>query len=58
MAWCARSARREELYARPAHADVAEFMGYRNLIRSACRAATGSISIGGGALQGTADRRR
>ncbi len=24
----------EELYARPAHADVAEFMGYRNLLRS------------------------
>ena len=24
----------EELYVRPAHADVAEFMGYRNLIRS------------------------
>jgi putative spermidine/putrescine transport system ATP-binding protein len=24
----------EELYTRPAHADVAEFMGYRNLIRS------------------------
>jgi putative spermidine/putrescine transport system ATP-binding protein len=24
----------EELYARPAHADVAEFMGYRNIIRS------------------------
>ena len=24
----------EDLYARPAHADVAEFMGYRNLFRS------------------------
>ena len=27
---CARSARQRSLYARPAHADVAEFMGYRN----------------------------
>ena len=30
----------EDLYARPAHADVAEFMGYRNLLpsRADCRA--------------------
>ena len=27
----------EELYARPAHADVAEFMGYRNLVAVARR---------------------
>jgi putative spermidine/putrescine transport system ATP-binding protein len=47
----------EELYARPAHADVAEFMGYRNLIPS--RVANGtsanavSVTIGGAALLGT-----
>jgi putative spermidine/putrescine transport system ATP-binding protein len=41
-----------ELYAQPAYSDVAEFMGYRNLIRSSLSAA-GSISIGGGAIQGT-----
>ena len=42
----------QELYAQPAYSDVAEFMGYRNLIRSRVSAA-GSISIGGGAFQGT-----
>jgi putative spermidine/putrescine transport system ATP-binding protein len=41
----------EELYARPAHADVAEFMGYRNLIRSAF--SNGSVTVGGAPLQGT-----
>jgi putative spermidine/putrescine transport system ATP-binding protein len=42
----------QELYAAPAYFDVAEFMGYRNLIRSQVSAA-GSILIGGGAFQGT-----
>ena len=32
---CARSARREELYARPATLDVAEFMGFRNRLDGA-----------------------
>src|SRR5690349_21522245 len=41
----------EELFARPAHADVAEFMGYRNLIRS--RASAGSINVAGVNLAGT-----
>jgi putative spermidine/putrescine transport system ATP-binding protein len=45
----------ENLYIRPAHADVAEFMGYRNQIRS--RAAKSgnlvNISVGGVSLQGT-----
>jgi putative spermidine/putrescine transport system ATP-binding protein len=45
----------EELYARPAHADVAEFMGYRNLIR--CQASNAgnlvNLRIGGAAVQGT-----
>jgi putative spermidine/putrescine transport system ATP-binding protein len=40
-----------ELYARPAHADVAEFMGYRNLIRS--RASAGNVSVAGVSMQGT-----
>jgi putative spermidine/putrescine transport system ATP-binding protein len=42
----------QELYGQPAYSDVAEFMGYRNLIRSRV-SAEGSISIGGGAFQGT-----
>jgi putative spermidine/putrescine transport system ATP-binding protein len=46
----------EDLYIRPAHADVAEFMGYRNQIRS--RAAKSgnlvNVSVGGVSLQGTA----
>jgi putative spermidine/putrescine transport system ATP-binding protein len=46
----------EELYARPAHADVAEFMGYRNLIEH-CRVenegALSRISIGPAMLRGT-----
>ena len=45
----------EQLYARPAHADVAEFMGYRNLFR--CRAETAidgvAVTIGAARLQGT-----
>jgi putative spermidine/putrescine transport system ATP-binding protein len=45
----------EELYTRPAHADVAEFIGYRNLIR--CQASkVGSLvnlRIGGSDVQGT-----
>ncbi|HEY4986617.1 MAG TPA: ABC transporter ATP-binding protein [Bradyrhizobium sp.] len=42
----------QELYAQPAYFDVAEFMGYRNLIRSRV-SAEGGISIGGGTFQGT-----
>jgi putative spermidine/putrescine transport system ATP-binding protein len=46
----------EELYARPAHADVAEFMGYRNLVASGAeRAHDGvAITIGGASMVGTA----
>jgi putative spermidine/putrescine transport system ATP-binding protein len=43
----------EELYARPAHSDVAEFMGYRNLIRSQV-SGDGTVSVGGANFQGTA----
>jgi putative spermidine/putrescine transport system ATP-binding protein len=42
----------EQLYAQPAHADVAEFMGYRNLIRSQV-SGMGSVNIGGASFQGT-----
>ncbi len=42
----------EDLYARPAHADVAEFMGYRNLLRGTASAA--GITIDNAALGGTA----
>jgi len=42
----------EELYARPAHSDVAEFMGYRNLVRSKVTG-NGRVSIGGAAFEGT-----
>jgi putative spermidine/putrescine transport system ATP-binding protein len=47
----------EELYARPAHADVAVFMGYRNILAS--RAMPGSngcvsVTVGGATLIGTA----
>jgi putative spermidine/putrescine transport system ATP-binding protein len=42
----------EELYARPAHADIAEFMGYRNLVRSRV-AGEGSVSISGVRFEGT-----
>jgi putative spermidine/putrescine transport system ATP-binding protein len=45
----------EDLYSRPAHADVAEFMGYRNLFR--CRAEIAddgvAVTIGSARLQGT-----
>jgi putative spermidine/putrescine transport system ATP-binding protein len=45
----------DELYVRPAHADVAEFMGYRNLIRSrvAGGGASSSVIVGGVNFQGT-----
>jgi putative spermidine/putrescine transport system ATP-binding protein len=45
----------EELYGRPAHPDVAEFMGYRNLLRSPA-ARTGNavaVQVGGAKLAGT-----
>ncbi len=42
----------EELYARPAHADVAEFMGYRNQVRTKASGAT--VSIGGVSLPANA----
>jgi putative spermidine/putrescine transport system ATP-binding protein len=46
----------EELYARPAHADVAEFMGYRNLVRSRAQTTNDGIAVvmGGARLLGTA----
>jgi len=45
----------EELYARPAHADVAEFMGYRNLIRSPAWKSGNvlNVRVGGAEVQGT-----
>jgi putative spermidine/putrescine transport system ATP-binding protein len=45
----------EELYARPAHADVAEFMGYRNLIRSLASKSGNlmNVRMGGADVQGT-----
>jgi putative spermidine/putrescine transport system ATP-binding protein len=43
----------EDLYARPAHSDVAEFMGYRNLIRSQV-SGDGTVTVGGATFQGTA----
>jgi putative spermidine/putrescine transport system ATP-binding protein len=44
-----------ELYARPAYADVAEFMGYRNLVRSQASKSGNllSVRIGGTDVQGT-----
>jgi putative spermidine/putrescine transport system ATP-binding protein len=42
----------EELYARPAHSDVAEFMGYRNLIRS--QVSADAVTVGGATFRGTA----
>ena len=47
----------QELYARPAHADVAEFMGFRNLLPTqASRRADGlyDVAIGPARLQGVA----
>jgi len=45
----------EELYARPAHADVAEFMGYRNLVRSHASKSGNmlNVRIGGTDMPGT-----
>ena len=45
----------EELYSRPAHADVAEFMGYRNQVRSPAEAAGSgvTVTIGGAPVIGT-----
>jgi putative spermidine/putrescine transport system ATP-binding protein len=45
----------EDLYIRPAHADVAEFMGYRNQIRSRAEKSGNlvNVSIGGVNLKGT-----
>ena len=47
--------RPEDLYVRPAHADVAEFMGYRNQIRTRTTASGGSysVSIGGVSVPAT-----
>src|SRR5271166_887791 len=44
----------EELYARPTHPDVAEFMGYRNLVPSTAEAAGNllSVMVGGARLMG------
>jgi putative spermidine/putrescine transport system ATP-binding protein len=46
----------QELYANPAHADVADFMGYRNLVRSRGSGAGGrvNVTIGGASLVATA----
>ncbi|HEY7580739.1 MAG TPA: ABC transporter ATP-binding protein [Acetobacteraceae bacterium] len=35
----------EDLYSRPAHADVAEFMGYRNLVNSAAENSDAGVAI-------------
>jgi putative spermidine/putrescine transport system ATP-binding protein len=45
----------QELYARPAYADVAEFMGYRNLLRSQVSKSGNllNVRIGGADVQGT-----
>ncbi len=45
----------QELYARPAHADVAEFMGYRNLLPTRANAAGAlqEFSLGTARLRGT-----
>jgi len=46
----------EELYARPAHADIAEFMGFRNLLPTRIGVARGGLSefaIGAVTMQGT-----
>jgi putative spermidine/putrescine transport system ATP-binding protein len=45
----------EELYSRPAHADVAEFMGYRNLLRSPAEltAEGAMVSVAGARVAGT-----
>ncbi len=45
----------EDLYSRPAHADVAEFMGYRNLFRSRAKTSDDGVAVamGGARLFGT-----
>jgi putative spermidine/putrescine transport system ATP-binding protein len=45
----------EDLYARPAHPDVAEFMGYRNLLHTTAQAAGNSVTVNvaGASLPGT-----
>jgi putative spermidine/putrescine transport system ATP-binding protein len=45
----------EELYSNPATADVAEFMGYRNLLESTATTADGGVlvSVAGARLRGT-----
>jgi putative spermidine/putrescine transport system ATP-binding protein len=46
-----------ELYSRPAHADVAEFMGYRNLLPTRIAGQNGAfarLSVGGATIEGTA----
>src|SRR6185312_14181924 len=45
----------EDLYARPAHPDVAEFMGYRNIVPSQAEPAGDGVrvTVGGGSLLGT-----
>ncbi len=45
----------EELYARPAHPDVADFMGYRNLVRTLVHPAPGgvAVTVAGAELLGT-----
>ncbi|WP_341895091.1 ABC transporter ATP-binding protein [Ferrovibrio terrae] len=48
--------RPDELYARPAHADIAEFMGYRNLLSLAISSianGTAEVGIEQGILQGS-----
>jgi putative spermidine/putrescine transport system ATP-binding protein len=45
----------ETLFAAPAHADVADFMGYRNIVRTRAEGEPGAVSvvIGGASIQGT-----
>jgi putative spermidine/putrescine transport system ATP-binding protein len=45
----------EQLYSAPANAEVAEFMGYRNLVTSHAEAAGElvAVTVGGGRLMGT-----
>ena len=52
--WLAQPAP-EDLYARPAHADVAEFMGYRNLVRTVAEpsGAGVTVTIGGARFAAT-----
>jgi putative spermidine/putrescine transport system ATP-binding protein len=48
--------RPNELYARPARADVAEFMGYRNLLKAPIKPKSGGmaeIALGGAVFEGT-----